>query len=211
MSKPKCPYCKSALLKVPVRKTKCLDCGKYFFVKSTPDNREKRIMTEAEALDAEAEWSEYHEHNRFVSALSGFGLTEKDLLKAQKGLFKKKPLREAYHDLLMSITEKHKDYGNRYMAHGQLALELCKAGNDFLNHLKEAAKYELLRLKSMGVKKVEISTTGEGNGCVQCQEQANIEFNIDEALESMPIPCESCTHADIGDGFCRCCYIAVTE
>lgn len=57
MSAPQCPSCKAALEKMPQRKTKCKACGEFMFVKSTPDNREKRLMTQAQAEAAEQEWS----------------------------------------------------------------------------------------------------------------------------------------------------------
>lgn len=53
-----CPYCATALKK-PQRKTKCKACGGVIYLKKTPTNPVPRLMTEAQAQQAEAEWSAY--------------------------------------------------------------------------------------------------------------------------------------------------------
>ena len=58
-----CPYCSILLEKIPRRKAKCQACGKFIFIKSTPDNHEKRLMTEQEAESADKAWEAYHEPN----------------------------------------------------------------------------------------------------------------------------------------------------
>ena len=63
MSALQCPSCKASLEKMPQRKTKCKVCGEYIFVKSTPNNRENRLMTENQAEAAEKAWAQYHEPN----------------------------------------------------------------------------------------------------------------------------------------------------
>lgn len=52
-----CPSCRAKLEKMPQRKTKCKACGEYIFVKSTPDNRENRLMTQSQADAAERAWA----------------------------------------------------------------------------------------------------------------------------------------------------------
>lgn len=58
-STPQCPSCKAPLAKMPQRKTKCKACGEFIFIKSTPDNRERRLMTQAQADAAEQAWSDH--------------------------------------------------------------------------------------------------------------------------------------------------------
>lgn len=51
-----CPSCGCTLEKRPQRKTKCKHCGEFIFVKYTPDNADKRLMTAEQAKDAEHQW-----------------------------------------------------------------------------------------------------------------------------------------------------------
>ena len=60
MNAPQCPSCKAPLAKMPQRKTKCKACGAFIFIKSTPDNRERRLMTQAQADAAEQAWSDHY-------------------------------------------------------------------------------------------------------------------------------------------------------
>jgi len=45
------------LVKKPERKTKCKACGEFIYVQRAPDDTHKRLMTQAQADKAEAEWS----------------------------------------------------------------------------------------------------------------------------------------------------------
>lgn len=209
MQEQKCPYCETYLKKTPQRKTKCPFCDKHIFVKNTPTHRTKRLMTEIEAEEADAQWSEYHEKERIIRLLQTIGATEKDLEKEQKSFFKKRPIHKAYLALLIKTANNNNDYHCRKMAHYQLAIELSRKKEDFLHHLKEAARYELLRYKQSGATKVEILPAGERNSCSECQKLSGKILDIETALTTMPIPCIHCTHTDPGgkSGFCRCTYV----
>jgi len=88
------------------------------------------------------------------------------------------------------------------------AIELCKAGRNFINLLQKHHKSELLYYKKTGViEKVVILTAGN-NSCEHCQKLDHKILTIAEALETMPLPVKHCT-ADVfgtGKGFCRCVY-----
>jgi len=208
-----CPYCNYALEKVPQRKTKCPFCNKSIFVKSTPANRNKRLMTESKAKEAEEQWEKYQKKERIIRSLQVIGITKKDLEKEQKSFFKKKTLIEAYISLSTKVANSHKDLHFRKMAHHQIAIELSRLNGNYLPHLKEAAKNELLNYKKSNVQKVEILTAGEGNACIECQKNSGKIFDIEYALNTMPVPCETCSHTCLGKqpGFCRCSYVASFE
>jgi len=167
-------------------------------------------MTETEAIEAEAEWAKYHDEERIIRSLQTIGATKKDLEKEQKSLFKKISLHDAYNSLLHKSANKHKDFHFRKMAHLQIAIDLSRNNEDYLPHLKKAAKYELLKYKQDNVTKVEIMSAGNGNACPECQKQSGNIYDIDEALIIMPIPCKTCSHTSLGDkpGYCRCTYVA---
>ena len=167
-------------------------------------------MTETEACEAETQWAKYHDEEKIFRSLQTIGATKKDLEKEKKSFFKKIPLHEAYNLLLHKTANKHKDYHFRKMAHLQIAIDSSRNNKDYLPHLKEAAKYELLKYKESNVGKVEIMTAGKGNACPECQKQSGKIYDIDEALHIMPIPCKACSHTGLGDkpGYCRCTYVA---
>lgn len=82
-----CPYCEASLKKVPQRKTRCPECGQHIFVKSTPDNRSKRLMTEEKAAEAEEAWARYHEDQEVWQPLRRLNLPlyAVELAKARAG------------------------------------------------------------------------------------------------------------------------------
>lgn len=56
MNVPQCPSCKAPLENMPQRKIKCKACGEPIFIKDTPRNRTKRLMTTAQAEAADRAW-----------------------------------------------------------------------------------------------------------------------------------------------------------
>ena len=70
----RCPYCSAALQKMPSRKTKCKSCGGFMFVKSTPDDRTKRLMTAAQADTAEKAWEHWSHEQEVARSIRDFGV-----------------------------------------------------------------------------------------------------------------------------------------
>ncbi|MCB0747214.1 MAG: hypothetical protein KDC90_07080 [Ignavibacteriae bacterium] len=57
----KCPYCSSSLPKMPEKKTKCKNCGKYYYRRSCPpEKRNYIIVTEDEKNIIEEEWRQFY-------------------------------------------------------------------------------------------------------------------------------------------------------
>lgn len=69
-----CPSCGGALRKVPQRKTKCPHCGSYLFVRSTPSDPTRRLVTEAAAEAIERAWKARFAQSRVDDAAALFGL-----------------------------------------------------------------------------------------------------------------------------------------
>lgn len=206
-----CPYCGYDLKIMPQRKKKCPSCSRPIYVKSTPGNRIKRIMTEVEAVDAEKQWGLYNLRQKSLSALFPFGLSEQDIEK-ERSLGAKNDS-EAVVWLLTRVIPDTTDLHKRKMAWSQLAIYAEADGRPFYEYLSEAIRCELLRYKQRGVKKVEIITAGHGNACVECEAHARQAFDIDDALRLMPVPRPTCTRTIEGmrPGFCRCSYAPATE
>ncbi len=201
-----CPYCGHDLKVMPQRKKKCPSCARPIYIKSTPDNREKRLMTEAQAAEAEKQWSYYHQRQRFLILLQPFGLGDRDI-ENEKARGVEKDI-EAVSSILARVAVSTKDLNERKMAFYELALLAEEKGKPFHDFLVEAARSELLRYKQHGVAKVEILTSGPGNSCPECETNARKIFGVDDALHLMPLPHPRCTHTIAGarPGFCRCSY-----
>jgi len=89
------------------------------------------------------------------------------------------------------------------------ALLLHDEGEDPHELLREAAKWELMRLQQTPwITGVKIFTCK--NACSACQKQRGKVFTIAAALKKMPIPHKKCVFEHNGKrGWCRCFYTAV--
>lgn len=202
-----CPYCGHDLEVMPQRKKKCPSCSRPIYIKSTPDNRERRLMTETQVEVAEKQWSSYHQRQRLLVLLQPFGLSDRDI-ENEKARGAQSDT-EAVTSILARVAASTKDLHERKMAFYELALLAEEGGQPFREFLVEAARSALLRYKKQGVTKVEILTAGPGNSCPECEAQAQEVIYIEEALRLMLLPCPSCTRTLAGTrpGFCRCSYV----
>lgn len=202
-----CPYCGYSLKEMPQRKKKCPSCQRPIYVKSTPDNRNKRIMTEAQAMAAEKEWDLYNIRQISISVLLPFGLTEQDI-ERERGLGAIDD-RKAVISLVTGVEKETDDLHQRKMSLLLLAAYAEEDGRPFHEYLTKANICELHYYKQSGVKRVEILTAGHGNACTECESNSKKVFEIDDALRIMPLPQPACTRTIAGKrlGFCRCSYI----
>jgi DNA-directed RNA polymerase subunit RPC12/RpoP len=65
-----CPNCHTRLASRPGRKTKCQHCSGLIFVRARPFDRQRVLLTEAEAKIVEDEWAQFLHSKRFVPGLS---------------------------------------------------------------------------------------------------------------------------------------------
>jgi len=56
-----CPYCGYTLEREPVRKRRCVTCGNYIYVRTTPIDGARVIVTEEEAVQIEKQWQHYNQ------------------------------------------------------------------------------------------------------------------------------------------------------
>lgn len=189
-----CPYCNAVLVKHPTRKSKCPHCSKPIFVKKTPDNREKRLMTADQAADAERQWDAYNQKQSLKKISESLGLTHEQI----DGM----DLVEA----LETIAETGTAY-QRKIAFSQLAIEDDRNDKDFSEHLKQSKRYQLLECAESGEAWVTI-VANDRRTCSCCKEQHGRVLSIKEAMQEMPLPHPGCTNSLLGDrtGFCRCYY-----
>lgn len=202
-----CPYCEYDLKAMPQRKRKCPSCQRPIYVKSTPNNRIKRIMTDAQAIAAEEEWNLYNTRQNSLSVLFPFGLTEQDIERERDlGVIDD---RTAVISLVTCVERETNDLHKRKMSLLLLAAYAEEDGKPFHEYLIKANLCELHYYKQSQVKRVEILTAGHGNACTACESIAQKVFEIDDALRIMPLPHPMCTRTIAGKrpGFCRCSYI----
>lgn len=70
------------------------------------------------------------------------------------------------------------------------------------------ARYNMKSFKDIGFTRVEVEC--DKDACPNCRKMAGKRFSIEEAMESMPLPCKDCTtEIDAVKGYCRCRYFAV--
>ena len=60
-----CPYCNKELPKMPSRKTKCKNCGNFYFARTRLSDRKKVVLTEEEAKIIEEQWMEQNAVDEF--------------------------------------------------------------------------------------------------------------------------------------------------
>jgi len=206
-----CPYCGEGLRVPPQRKKKCPFCKRPIYVKSTPEIRDKRLMTEAQAEEAEKLWNAYHLRQESIATLLSVGLDEKDL--QQERALGAGTDSEAVVALLRRFAAATEKLHLRSSAFRHLAIYADKEGEPFYDLLAEAARSQVLRLKESRVTKVEILTGGPDSSCAECETQAGKIFTVGEALRLMPLPCRDCTSVlfSTRPGYCGCTYIPVIK
>lgn len=68
-----CPYCSALLKRRPQRKTKCRHCGHFILVRTRPADRKRVLVTERQAEEIEAQWTEIQSVPPFrISQKEGF-------------------------------------------------------------------------------------------------------------------------------------------
>lgn len=180
-----CPSCGSALPKMPTRKTKCKTCGQFMYVKSTPDNREKRLMTEAEAEAAERLWAAHYERQRAEQLATGSV---------------SKP------ELMTLAANPAADRQQRKMAALQLG-GLAETQEERESWCVLAYAMELEMMAAGGVVP-KVMIRGEVERCPVCARLDQQVMNIERAMSEMPLPPRDCPGIADGRG-CLCWYWAV--
>lgn len=196
MTAPACPYCCAQLPKMPARKTRCKACGQSMYVKYTPSNTTRRLMTGEQARRAEEEWTEKYIDDKqqaiakmleLPSTLRGAELEEKvRMLAGDEG--------EALRLRAMACISMRANFSNT--SHERVAWE------------KRAIVLGLLDDKQKGIGKVKIS--GADDGCTTCPRLAGLVLPIDEAIGCGPLPPPQCEKLSRGGG-CNLYYRAVLE
>lgn len=181
LDSPACPYCGVVQEPPPARRKKCLDCKKIIHTWTDQHSRRRYLLTqEAHARISQHEWE------------------------------------AKWESLATQATEgrRAENWHQAKMAYFQQALMLFRRGQDHLHLAAESRRAELRMYqdresyRTAGVTRVTIRTT-EDASCTECSHLHGQAFDIEEALQLMPIPVHTCrTWADKNEhgGWCRCSY-----
>ncbi len=202
-----CPYCAAELEKVPQRKSKCPICGQPIYVKATPEDRQKRLMTESQAADAEARWERRSIIQHALGIASSLGFDAKSV---ERDLAAAADVSKAIENLCLDAATNGKDRYVRRLACFQLAIINAAQGSDsFLLFLEQTRVHELAELKDRGIRRVEVRP-GDLSKEICRRARARSAMDIDEALRSPPIPNPMCPRGmgKIERGFCICYFEA---
>lgn len=212
----RCPYCGVPFEKAPTRKRKCPACKGTVYVKYTPTDPQKRIVTEARAQEIEALWAARQTENRievFFNTYDLDGSTRTKIESALRERLRREPTAqeviEAGAEAALGRARATKDWHQQKMLHFERALWLFQAGRPHLEEARQSRRAELRGIASEGLTtRVRVL----GGECAECAKLDGRVFTIEEALASLPIPCRACETWDEGrGGWCRCLYQADLE
>ena len=210
-----CPYCKIVLKKFPIRKTKCFNCGENIHILKFNNYTEKKLITENEKLNYDAEQKRINFRNRWLTDLQRFGIKEHTFYERKEQFFKKTGIQNNDNDVVWSffnelVYKNHSDFNQLQKIYYSMALFVNEEGKDNFYLLKECARASLNRIQletdltSDLVFMVEV--VAGSNSCDNCKKSNGLQMTIADALKTMPIPCKECNHSI---GFCRCLYSAI--
>lgn len=176
--KTECPYCHNPLEEIPKRSKKCPFCGKTYFV------RKSIVVTEDEANIQD-----------WINRLGSLDVTRNEFDKSRIELSKKFGFLAPVNDTIWKILNKKagsRNYSIAINAYYEMARLVETENKDPKPYIVQALRQNLLELKSEGITKVRIFGYGGSASCPECIKLMDKEFDIDYALDTMPIP-SNCT------------------
>jgi len=193
-----CPYCGIELEKIPIRKTKCKSCNKYYYAKRRPGEEEKRIVTDQEKEAIEREWDE-HQFIKKWKPMVGFN--DENLSKTAKMMGSKTGVKpsnsEIIWELFLEKEKKTRDSQDLKMLHFKMALFLFEEGKNYEEYLRISHKVDLDRFMDDDYINDVIV-----HPCELCKGKIKIRMPKKEALEKQILP-RCGVHEE---GWCMCMY-----
>lgn len=217
---PFCPHCGAEISPPPTRKRKCPHCRETILVRTRPDNRQRVIVTEAQAEEIDQAWGEKRAEDWLAKKSRAYGATEDDVARVQSELTQQFGRPPATRDVAwrlanerVSMLTQREDWGGLGNLYWQMALQLYEEGRNHTDLAKEANRFKLLGMRESsprgGKTRVQVLTA-----CPASKTFDDRVFTIDQALEEMPIPAADCDHhiraiVPGRPGWCGCCWLNV--
>jgi hypothetical protein len=187
-----CPYCGDQLTEIPKRKTKCPHCGQMMYV------RKGDLYTEEEAKIGD-----------WMIRLEEYGITrdqfDAEREKLTKRFGQKAPVNDTIWGLFNVFINAHPLSRDTQFIYWEMARLMSLEGRDPRPYIEASLKSQLTRLKMQGVNCVKIMAYGmepDDSTCIECTRLHGKILNIEDALETMPIPRTNINK----DRWCRCSY-----
>jgi uncharacterized Zn finger protein (UPF0148 family) len=217
MNQATCPSCNGELKKFPARKTKCPHCGNFIYVKRAPGESEKRLVTEAQAAEIEAQWNTRSEERAADEFCHLYHIDPHRYARVRDTLAKStEPASLRWNTEYFLARERaatESDLQMRKMLYFHLSRlcehkKLYRDRRDFLVKMHES---ELERYQgSMGAI-VGVRVSGGNRACPVCQAHNGKRYTVEQALAEQPLPCTGCTCGETGNdpGLCQCYYSSI--
>ena len=116
------------------------------------------------------------------------------------------PVFKILNGLIKILLPRRKNIHEKIVIYRNKEFKLFSKGKNHYHLATKAQKAELIRMKKIGIKKVEILSSRDEKVCSYCKSIDRKIFSIKFALKKMPIPSRYCT-----GGRCRCTYLAIIE
>lgn len=161
---------------MPARKTKCKACGEFMFVKSTPQNRTRRLMTAAQADSAERAWEQWSHEQEVAKSIRDYSVY---------------PPPNRFVLMIRHITE-HASRRPQHETWVQVKKRIWDRGAEIQRRAQLGEDPEVIA-KSLGFSIITvreaIQTGGVHPRCTaECDKRAG-RYTYDEFLRVRPLPC----------------------
>lgn len=189
-AEPICPYCGFVFEVMLTRQRKCPKCKGTIYIRGTPPDNVKKLMSEAMLADNKTAWAAYH-YERCKDAVENRRIKE-----------------EEEFEKALSTIQTSKNHHEKKIAYGHMALYYLRKGSEFRGGLIECQKgrciEQLSEYLESGVNYVRIMSSP--NTCQDLTIDHDEIHTIANALALMPIP-----HRGSDDGLCQCYYEEVFD
>lgn len=187
-----CPYCNSELIKKPVKKSKCKSCGKFIYVKYTPYNRVKKLVTEDAAIKIDNEWNQYYYEQGKMSLCESYKLNLNDFNNIVNSIKEvNPPLEDIEINIILKYYTENKVSVHNYWYLNKLVSLLNEKGIDTFDYQKAISVFKLFEITKSGIMKAEISCFKDR--CPNYDKLNGIIVNIPSEVKLPKIPNRECT------------------
>ena len=154
----------------------------------------------------------------WLKELSKYGILKKDYEDADKNLTKRFRKKAAINDVIWSLFNQAiinnindpPKLSSIYFDMGRFIR--IEGKNDPNLYFEQSTKILLQQYKKSGIKKVRFIASAGDRTCKSCSKLNGKIFDIEDALNRIPVPSKDCKNLDEhGYVYCRCAIMAVNE
>lgn len=195
---PECPYCRKVLIKFPARKTKCKDCGCYFYIMAKPRTNIYSIVDEKRRT----KWIWENKMYSYIDEMKRYGLSNNNLIESE--IKRSIKLSDAVWNLYnLCLSYNAGNFKISSWIYYSMAKFYAEEGNNPSKILKLALEFELLSIEQSGTGIVldAVISSGFNRKCSNCSHLNGRSMPIKDAIVSKLLPHEPCD-----DSYCTAYY-----